>query len=144
MLSPTRSLKVRGPDKWANSGGQFGASRDHSRIGKPDDIHKGSDLVILPGKEVFAPGDGIYHRTGIVYAGDYRYLKCVLDLDEGLRVNMLYCWPRLTKLKRFHRGDVLGTAQDLSALYPRIINHVHSEVVVCGRRVDPMQFLEAA
>ena len=141
MLSPTGSLLVRGPDRWANSGGQFGASRLHKG---EEDTHKGSDLIIVAGRDIIAPGDGLYTRTGICYPRDFRYLKCVLELDEGMKVNILYCWPRLTKLKRFRRGDVIGLAQDLSARYPRIVNHVHFEVVVHGRRVDPMQFLEAA
>lgn len=143
-LSPTGFLEIRGSDRWARSGGHFGASRDHSRIGKPDDDHKGSDLVIASGKQIIAPGDGVWHRTGICYPGDYRYLKCVFDLDGGVRMNLLYVWPRLVKGKRFARGEVIGFAQDLTARYECIINHVHAEVVVNGRRVDPLLYLVAA
>jgi len=140
-LSPTGKLDVRGPDLWARSGGYFGASRIHK--GR-DSIHKGLDLIIPPGRDIVASGYGIYHRTGICYSGDLRYLKCVFIFDVTVRMNILYMWPRLIKGTKFKRGDVIGTVQDLSARYPKIINHVHVEVVVRGRRVDPMRYLEVA
>jgi len=140
-LSPTRSLSVRGSDRWARSGGHFGASRMHD--GAPDE-HKGTDLSVKAGAFIYAPSDGVWVRTGICYPGDFRYLKCVMKFNDGNRCNLLYVWPRLTKGKRFERGEVIGMAQDLSALYPCIIIHVHTEIVVRGRRVDPMEYLEAA
>ncbi len=140
MISPTGRLKVRGQDEYG--AGAYGAPR--TRNGKKRK-HPGVDLVIKPWKNIIAPGIGWVERIGICYANDLRYHKMVLWLDEyELRVNLLYVWPRLLQTGDFHRGDVIGIAEDLGARYPNIINHLHFEVLLKGKKVDPMEYLEAA
>jgi hypothetical protein len=79
-----------------------------------------------------------------VYPGEFRYHKAVLWLDNGLKMNILYLWPNLKKGDRFIAGQVIGVAEDLSALYDEITNHLHVELVKRGCRVDPIPYLRAA
>ena len=139
MISPTGRLKVRGQDEYG--AGAYGAPR--TRNGKKRK-HLGVDLLVKPKFDIVAPGIGWVERIGTCYPYDPRYHKMVLWLDEyDLRVNLLYVWPRLLQNGQFHRGDVIGVAEDLGARYPGIINHLHLEVLYDGKKVNPMGYLEA-
>lgn len=120
--------------------GHFGAPRG-------DHIHEGLDLVAKPGEPVFSPITGKFVRLGFAYPGDHRYHLAVLE-GEGYLVKLFYLNPLdFLPGEPIARGQVVGTAQDISARYGQEMTpHVHVEVVriVGAKKLNPAAFLRLA
>jgi len=142
MLSPTKSIDVRGSDPIALSGGAFGASR--IRKGKPYK-HRGVDLVAHPWKHLVVPEDCNIVRIGIAYPNDLRFHSIVLA-TELYEIKILYAWPYFLAGDPLVRGEVFAVAEDLSQKYAEVTNHIHFQL---RRRlqkqwIDPTPHLEEA
>lgn len=127
---------VRGEDRYG--AGFFGASR-----GGGVRSHRGADYVSEPGEPVFAPIGGEVSRIGYAYRGDqrYRFVELINPADNRT-VRVLYVGPSVIVGDILRAGDPIGTAQDLSARYPRgITNHVHVELQQSGALADPTTLL---
>lgn len=120
--------------------GRYGATRKGH-------THEGLDLIATPGETVLAPFDGYYLRDGRPYANDARYSEAVFR-GQGKEVRLMYV--QATYLMQpgtaFSKGDVIGTAQDVSQRYPGsgMLPHVHVEVLdpETGEHVDPTYLLK--
>ena len=151
MISPTRSLKIRGPDALASEGGAFGARRSK---GTKIYEHPGIDLVSGPWSVIHAPFDYEIRRTGMCYFDkgmglDVRYTLMELDSRDGLwRVRLLYVWPFYRKGSTGSIGKAIGLSQDLKFRHPGITQHCHFEARKRRsdddyRLVDPTGLLSA-
>lgn len=123
---PTRAC-----DAWGS--GQFGAGRgSHS--------HEGLDVVSRPGQQILSPISGEVVREAHPYAGDSRYTGIVIRGTgqwSGYEVKMFYVQG--FRSGPIFAGEEIGRAQDITARYPGITNHVHIEVRFRGLLLDPTQ-----
>lgn len=137
FCSPTGFNSVRETDAYGK--GYFGAPRGPR-------LHRGVDLNIEPGAEVFSPIFGKVVRITAPYKSDDRFKGVVIDglgPYTGFSVKLFYLNPKQELIGRaVQRGDVLGYAQDLTIKYKGISNHVHFEATLNGTQIDPSRFLE--
>jgi murein DD-endopeptidase MepM/ murein hydrolase activator NlpD len=126
MISPT-SRGIRDNDKWGS--GRYGASRG-------DRKHKGTDYICRPGQEIKSPINGKIVRESKPYPGSFSGL---LIKGNHLTIKMFYFMPFDALIgERVQKGQLIGTAQDISKKYPGMIPHIHLEVI----SVDPELFTE--
>lgn len=120
----------RGSDKWGS--GAFGASRG-------DRIHKGIDYACYKGSLVLSPVTGECTKIGFPYAdpkkGNYRYVQ-ITD-SEGREHRIFYIEPQVRRGDWVETGDVLGESQGIADHYPGMTDHVHYEILVNGKPVNP-------
>jgi murein DD-endopeptidase MepM/ murein hydrolase activator NlpD len=134
-MSPS-SYGPRGVD--AGGSGAFKAPR---RGGRP---HEGFDILVRAGDAVPAPIAGVFMRYGFCYADepDYRYVS--IHGAGGVEVRIFYVERSrsLAPGAYVQAGDVIGTAQAISRRYGgRLPDHLHVEVRVDGKPVDPEPLL---
>lgn len=128
---------VRPKDGWGS--GEFAAPR--ASKGKSYD-HRGLDIWISPGQEIFSPIDGVVKRIDVKpYSDDDRFTGVDIigvGKDAGLCVRIFYINP-LSSMKvgdNIRRKDLIGHGQDLGIKYNKnrnkdkgnINNHIHFEV----------------
>jgi len=121
------NLKKRKSDKWGQ--GHFGAPRG-------DRKHNGIDYACLEGSEILSPVDGQVTKHGYPYADDlsFRYVQ----ITNGERKHRIfYVDPILPIGRIIKEGDVIGTAQDLEQRYPEITPHIHYEIMIGDKYLDP-------
>jgi murein DD-endopeptidase MepM/ murein hydrolase activator NlpD len=120
----------------AAGSGHYGSSRG-SRT------HKGIDLLATPGEPVYSPGDGVVDRVTRPYLGDTRYYGVVLDIGPYTwEIHYVEPAPGIFAGARVKRGQVIGTAQDISAKYGGPMRpHIHVEVLAAGSHIDPADIL---
>ena len=124
-------LRKRISDKWG--AGHFGASRG-SRI------HHGIDYICPPESQVLSPVTGKITKLGYAYKKDenenpYRYVQITAQDDKQHRV--FYVEPILAVGRYVREGDIIGFSQDLGERYQGITPHVHYEIKLDGRYLDP-------
>lgn len=134
-------LRVQRIRKDAAGDGRFGAGRGVR-------LHRGLDLEVEPGEDVFSPVDGRFIRRGYPYANDERYHLAVLN-GEGFEVKAMYIKPdpALKPGDRIRRGQYIGKAEDVAAKYGGEMRpHVHIEVrkIVGAQVLDPAKLLRLA
>ncbi len=102
-------------------------------------LHTGIDLSARPGTPVYATGDGVVKKAG--RSGDgYGGYGIVVMVDHGFGIQTLYahlnsCTVR--KGQKVKRGEQVGTVGSTGmASGP----HLHYEVVVGGKKVDPVYY----
>ena len=137
---------VTGPRRWvgpwqapvtAESNGGFGVLRSYNDA-LPSDWHHGHDFAALRGDPVSAAAAG-----EVVFAGELPVHGLGVIVDHGAGVFSGY-WHMSSVAavagEQVVAGDVVGAVGDtgLSAG-----PHLHWEVIVHGRDVDPAQWLEA-
>lgn len=105
-------------------------------------LHKGIDLLVVPGREVFAPFDGRVVRFASPYADDAS-LGGVVIASDWCEVKLFYLQlVGLVPGSTFARGAVLGLAQDVSKKYGKGMKpHLHVQIGDDGA-VDPSVFME--
>ena len=105
--------------------------------------HEGMDFVAAPGEEIQAPIGGIVTRVLYPYAGDRRLTGVEIVDEAGQSAKVFYLSPLSAALgMRVEAGDVIGFAQDLQVRYgPAMTNHVHVEIRVSGKVVNPYDFI---
>lgn len=117
-ISPT-GRPIRGTDEWGS--GEFGASR----AGRP---HYGIDYVCVPGQDVVSPCDATVLRYARPYT-DTTEFRGIHLVTQFCRVTIFYVIPLVTPKQTIMRGDIIGTAQDISRRYSVTMTpHVHVEV----------------
>jgi len=113
---------VRGIDAFGS--GDFGAGRDAGKR-----RHEGVDYVAEVGAAVRAPISGEVVRLGYAYrgAGGLRSVD-IFNAETKVTARLLYVAPSVEIGDVVVAGEEIGVAQDLSARYPGITNHVHVEL----------------
>lgn len=126
---------IRGPDPIASQGGSFGVRRGKNRK------HKGIDLCCYPGTSIWPIETGLITKIGYPYEDhlEYRYVE-ITPVSSLLRLRYRYFYvdPEVVEGQEF-MGGVIGTAQDLTLIYPGITNHIHLEILEPdGNPINPM------
>ncbi len=137
-VPPVANPQVRGKDGYGK--GHYGATRTDARK-NPLPPHKGVDLVTTPGETVKSPVAGVVKEP---YFDPYwadpdkkGNLSAIrIATDDGHVVDILYVDTDATGLKKGDRviaGQSIGTAQDLSTVYPPkkegiMTNHIHIRI----------------
>jgi murein DD-endopeptidase MepM/ murein hydrolase activator NlpD len=113
---------MRGIDAFGS--GDFGARRDAGKR-----RHHGVDYVAAVGAAVRAPISGKVTRLGYAYrgVGGLRVVE-ITNPETRFSARVLYVAPTVAEGDVVVAGDQIGAAQDLSARYPGITNHVHVEL----------------
>ncbi|MBI1245640.1 MAG: peptidoglycan DD-metalloendopeptidase family protein [Alphaproteobacteria bacterium] len=147
LLSPTPDRQIR---KDGQGDGAYGVSRDGGTR-----KHNGIDLVAPPGTQITSPVDGKIGPTFDPYRGipgKEGKLKAIrIETNDGHRVEVFYVDIDGKNLERgapISKGDPLGTAQDLSLVYPPnangpMTNHVHLQIQKDGQYIDPTPLLRS-
>lgn len=148
MLSPTRSLAVRGSDPVARSGGLFGASRLKTKADGSTRPYKhdGLDLTTIAWEWLYGVHKANIEKIGIAYPREYRFHSLHMSFrigNDDYWVVLLYVWPTVQVGQTVLRGQVIALAEDLTVRYKRVKNHTHMIVKKNGRKVDPLPLLEA-
>ncbi len=142
-VGPVRIKPGMRPLRWPIDGAVFTSGfglRRHPILGKLRH-HDGVDLPAPARTPVRAAGDGVVRARG--YNGGYgNYVR----LDHGFGVHTAYGHLRrfargLTAGRRVRRGDIIGYVGSTGLSTGP---HLHYEVRVDGRAVDPLPFLPAA
>ena len=127
--SPTKPLRRRKCDGFGC--GEYGASRGNRK-------HKGIDLLVNPGADIFAPISGKI-RFANPYSNDTRFKG--VEISSALHgVKLFYFLPSVKNGEMVKAGQRIGKAQNLGIKYPGIPNHIHLEVRVSGVSVDPDKY----
>lgn len=125
------------PSIWPTNGWEssdFGPRTDPF-TGK-EEIHQGIDVAASLGSPIYATANGYVHKTKTEITGGN-----VIILNHGGGVTTVYC--HLSKFnvqagQKVKRGDVIGfVGQSGKAIGP----HVHYEVRINGRAIDPMRYI---
>ena len=133
-------LPYRGTrDTDAYGSGTFLASRDGGIRS-----HRGRDYITVPGDPILSPIDGVITRIPRAYP-DADLTGIEIETDR-IRVKMLYLRPTVAIGTRVRRGQMVGTAQDVSGYWmgkaPRaspMVSHVHLEIMVWMDPADAME-----
>jgi murein DD-endopeptidase MepM/ murein hydrolase activator NlpD len=143
MENPVYGGTIRGRDGYGT--GHFGADR----VG-PDGKHyphKGIDVVAKPGQPVYSPVGGTIegppfdpYRSRKASRGIYEGVT--IRTDDGHRVRIMYVNSHVRSGTRVESGTPIGTAQDLSKVYPprkggTMTNHVHIDIKKGDTFKDP-------
>ena len=134
--TPTESGNSRDRDGYGR--GDFGVSRDGGAR-----RHEGMDFITAPGEEIQAPIGGVVRRVLYPYAGDTRLTGLEIVNEAGQSAKIFYVNPLSVAIgMRVDAGDVIGYAQNLHVKYNQTMtNHVHVEIRVSGKVVNPFEFM---
>ncbi|MDE3054104.1 MAG: M23 family metallopeptidase [Gemmatimonadota bacterium] len=100
--------------------------------------HEGLDISAPQGTSIRAPADG-----RVTFVGRRLGYGLVVELDHGGGVTTLYAHCQKTLV---HKGDYVAKGAAIATVGSTGLStapHVHFEVIVNGRHVDPMQYLIA-
>ncbi|NKB20862.1 MAG: peptidoglycan DD-metalloendopeptidase family protein [Alphaproteobacteria bacterium] len=131
-----RSVPLVAPIDHYNLSSKFGRRRDP--MNKKWAQHQGLDLASRPRSTIFAPADG-----KIIYAGWKGRYGRVIEIDHGFGIVTRYGHLRRTSVKRGKRvkiGDKIG---ELGSSGRSTGPHVHYEIRVNKKAVDPLKFIKA-
>lgn len=127
---PMRLLKIHTLREDSSGSGRFGASRGNR-------THKGVDLEVTKGEEVYSPFSGVIVRTTRPYADDAKYKGIVLKSDSGIEMKIFYMNPSVSS-GRVSKGQVIGYAQAISEKYGGSMkDHIHVEIRKKGILQNP-------
>jgi murein DD-endopeptidase MepM/ murein hydrolase activator NlpD len=112
--------------------GHFGARRKNRK-------HNGIDFLAQPNTAVFAPISGTI-RPVTVYSGDPRW-KGVSIKNPTMEVKVFYMEP-LKNLTTVTQGMRIGAVQNMAVPHPGMKNHIHIEVYINGKLVDPSPYFK--
>jgi len=121
------------PSIWPVNGyvtGYFGEMRSGGHI------HKGLDIAAASGSNIYAPGSGIVIFTG--WQGGYGN---TIMVHHGSGITTLYGHLKKILVGRgqtISRGDVIGLVGSTGVSTGP---HLHYEIRINGKRVDPMNYL---
>lgn len=124
---------IQTDDSWISS--SFSRSRFHPvlQYNRP---HPGLDISALAGTPILATADGI-----VTFAGTRQGYGKTVEIDHGYGYKTRYAHAGSVEVKRgqrVRRGDTLGEVGKTGlATAP----HLHYEVLVDGRQVNPRQYL---
>ena len=134
------TLPKRGIDQWGD--GAFGAPRG-MKNGKPKK-HKGIDYACYPDTVIRSPVNGLCNKLGYCYSDDLFYRYVQIKTENGARYRFFYVEPDVVVGDYVHYQDEIGTAQNIAKRYSLptkyMKNHIHLEILVAGKPVDPEVF----
>ena len=103
--------------------GSFGASRSGGTR-----THNGLDIKTTVGQQILSPISGKVTRFPFPYGGDLNYTGIEI-INEDYKVKIFYMKPSVVVNSEVTKGQVIGTAQNISAKYSSTMtNHIHLEV----------------
>ncbi len=114
----------------------FGPRRLKGRRG----FHPGVDMAAARGIPVKAAGDGVVVVAG--FAGAYGNVV-VIEHDDRFRTRYAHLSAITTRVGReVKEGDMIGRVGATGHVVGRMPTHLHFEVEVSGRRMNPFYFLK--
>jgi len=125
-------LPPRISDKWGQ--GHFQAPRGYGE-------HNGEDLLCYPSTIITSLTDGHVSKIGYPYSDDlsYRYVEVT---NKNKRFRYFYVNPKISLNETVFKGTKIGVAQDITARYEGIGNHIHLEIIEDNTRyIDPKPYL---
>lgn len=132
LTNPTGG-EIRGCD--GQGCGHYGATR--VRNGQEGN-HIGSDYISEAGQNVVAISDG---RVIRIPSGNYSGIVVGNGAGTSWKILYLNVDPAIRVGSQVTAGQVLGTAQDLTARYANITNHVHVKLRINGQVVNPERYI---
>ncbi|MFV0385308.1 DUF5930 domain-containing protein [Paracoccus sp. (in: a-proteobacteria)] len=102
-------------------------------------MHAGIDMAAPVGTKIYAPGDGV-----VTFAGRQSGYGNLIKIQHALGTETRYGHLSRIRVKvgqRVSQGDVIG---DMGNTGRSTGSHLHYEVRMNGRAVDPMRFIKAA
>lgn len=135
LKSPVSNFKIRDCD--ANGCGHYGASRLRKGISVKG-AHKGIDVVVTPGENVYAPISGTV-RTLFVNPGSTA-MRGIEIKNNNMAMKIFYMVPHeLETGETILAGEYMGVAQNVASYYnaPAMTPHIHVELRINGESVDP-------
>jgi len=122
---------IRGADKWGS--GAYRASRDGGRR-----KHAGTDYSGAAGENVVAPMGGTLE---IINGG----VRITGRVDSEIYSTIVLHINVTASEGKIEEGDIIGTIEDITSLYPGITNHAHVEIysIKNGRttRLNPKDYI---
>lgn len=115
----------------------YGYRRDPKTGGRR--MHKGTDFAAAHGTDIFATADGI-----VIHAGWQSGFGKLVRIKHAFGIETLYAHNtnlRVTKGQRVSRGDHIA---DMGSTGRSTGTHLHYEIHVNGRTVNPMIYIKAA
>jgi murein DD-endopeptidase MepM/ murein hydrolase activator NlpD len=115
---------------------RFGRRRDP--FNKRWAVHKGLDLAGPSGQKIMSPAPGT-----VIYSGRKGRFGRFIEIDHGYGIRSRYGHLRrllVKKGKRISRRQAIGI---LGSSGRSTGPHVHYEILVDGKQVDPSKFLNA-
>jgi len=131
-----RSVPLIAPIDHYNLSSRFGRRRDP--MNKKWAVHQGLDLTAKPRSIIFASADG-----KVVFAGWKARYGRVIEIDHGFGIVTYYGHLRRISIKRgkpVKIGDKIG---ELGSSGRSTGPHVHYEIRVNKKAVDPLNFIKA-
>lgn len=129
-IIPT-TLEKRISDKFGE--GHFGAPRG-------DHTHRGIDYCVPPESQILSPVAGEITKQGYPYGDDLSFRYVQITDKVGKQHRIFYCEPILPIGRTVKEGTVIGFSQDLTERYPGITPHIHYEVMVEEKYLDPEEY----
>ena len=132
IIAPPRGCDAHGCGHWQ-------APRGHRK-------HNGFDLAAYPKSKVLSPVEGLVSKIGYPYdpngeKGHLRYVQ--ITTADMLDFRFFYVSPSCEVGTRVKKEMPIGEVQDLTAIWPAMINHIHLEIKTAdGEYVNPELFLE--
>lgn len=137
MRFAAERLPFGAPVTGARLTSDFGPRRDPHN-GKKE-MHEGIDFAGPRGTPILATGDGV-----VVFSGRQRGYGIVVKIRHAFGFETVYAHLSRTRVKRgqqVKRGDRIG---DMGSTGRSTGTHVHYEVRINGKPVNPRKFIEAA
>lgn len=132
IIPPLRTTDVQGQ-------GHYHASRGNR-------LHNGVDIACWPDSKILSPVNGRVSKIGYPYdpsdnhKGHLRYVEIVSEFDNR-HWRIFYVDPWVATGDSVTLGQsIIGTAQDLMGIYKGITPHVHVEIKVDDKFIDPTNF----
>ncbi len=129
-----QKLKIRGYDTLGS--GRFGASRGGGKR-----THLGVDAITIAGEDFQSRTSGTVSYIGYPYVNDWHYRYVQITDSNGWLWRYYYILPTVELGLKIKVGDKIGVCQDLQPKYPGITQHVHFEIEVNGKHIDPTEHL---
>ncbi len=105
-------------------------------------LHAGMDITARQGTPIYATGDGVVRVAGRNAQGYGGYGVVVL-VDHGFGFQTLYAHMQTAKVRvgqKVKRGEQIGTVGNTGLSTG---SHLHYEVILNGKRVDPVYYFSA-
>lgn len=112
--------------------GSFGADRGTRK-------HNGLDIKTQVGQQILSPISGKITRFPFPYGSDLSYTGIEI-VNADFKVKIFYMKASVSANTTVTKGQVIGTAQNISAKYSSTMtNHVHVEVydIKSGALINP-------